>query len=50
MVNEIFNEIINMGIKSSYEAIDITIALYPFLSRSDQAELITLFKEHFNEY
>ena len=50
MINNIFNEIINMGIKSSYEAIDMLIALYPSLSRSDQAELISMFKEHFNEY
>jgi len=45
--NNIFDEIITMGISSADEAIDLLIALYPYISRLEQAQLITMFKDHF---
>lgn len=44
----IFNELINMGIASSAEATDLLIALYPHLSRSDQADIITMLREYYD--
>jgi hypothetical protein len=45
--NKIFDEIIAMGISTVDEAVDLLIALYPYISRLEQASIITMFKDYF---
>lgn len=49
MLNEqVLQELIQMGLSNEHEATDMLIALYPNLSRSQQAGIITLIKDHYN--
>lgn len=47
MKETVFTELINMGVSSTEEATDLLIALYPYLSRSDQADIITMLEDYY---
>jgi len=46
---QIFDEIINMGFKSSQEAKDILIALYGSLHKATLADIFIKLDEYYNE-